>query len=164
MIGEISKAWAYFRKYGFRRTIFDRDTPFLIQFGKYGICGVCSLIVFLIVTKIAEAFYPEYFGAGVSDAVRASALPWLHFAAFIPSNFTAYGLNRWLVFTPGRHGVFKELSLFTLVSFISFGIGELIPVYLVKNFSVPNNVAHLSFVISSAMVNFVCRKFFVFEK
>ncbi len=161
---EIKKAWTYFKKYGFIRTLLSRDTPFLIQFGKYGLCGICSVITFLIVTKLGENLFPEYLGADISGDIRARYIPWLHFAAFIPSNFTAYALNRWLVFTPGRHSLRKEISLFTLISFISFSAGELIPIFLVKNYNAPNGIAHFSFIITSTMVNFVCRKFFVFEK
>lgn len=161
---EVAKAWYFFREHGLKATIFARNAPFLIQFGKYGVCGVLSVVVFLIVALLGENLFPQYFGGSASTETRARFLPYLHFAAFLPSNFTAYALNRWLVFTPGRHSLRKEISLFTLISFISFAIGELLPVWLVANFAVPNAVAHLSFVISSAMVNFVCRKFLVFEK
>ncbi|MDG2322879.1 MAG: GtrA family protein [Akkermansiaceae bacterium] len=160
----IGEAWSHCREHGFKKTLLSRDTPFLIQFGKYGVCGVLSVVVFMAVAKTGEHFYPEQFSLDLSEGQRAKNLFVLHLFAFLPSNLTAYALNRWLVFTPGRHSNRKELSLFTLISFISFAIGELIPVWLVNSFNVPNNVAHLSFVISSAMVNFVCRKFLVFEK
>ena len=160
----IGEAWSYFREHGFKKTLLSRDTPFLIQFGKYGVCGVISVIVFLAVAYAGEAFFPDHLGSDLPKETRAKYLPYLHFAAFLPSNFAAYGLNRWLVFTPGRHSTGKEATLFTVISFLSFSIGELIPVWLVSSFGVPNTIAHLSFVISSAMVNFVCRKFLVFEK
>ncbi len=164
IIQEISKAWSYFRKYGLHRTIFDRDTPFLIQFGKYGICGVLSLVIFLLVVTGAEYWFPEYLSTDLPPRTLAWHVAVVHFVAFLPSNFTAYALNRWLVFTPGRHSVARELGLFTLISFISFSLGEFLPFWLLSNFQVPKPVAHFSFVVSSAMVNFVCRKFFVFEK
>jgi hypothetical protein len=56
------------------------------------------------------------------------------------------------------------MTLFTIISFISFGLGELITFLLVTGVSVNNTVAHFSFIIGSALVNFVCRKFLVFEK
>jgi len=160
----IGEAWSYFREHGFKKTLLSRDTPFLIQFGKYGVCGVLSVVVFFAVVKTGEQFHPERFTLDLPESQRSLNLFVLHLAAFLPSNFAAYTLNRWLVFTPGRHSTRKELSLFTLISFISFAIGELIPVWLVNSFNVPNNVAHFSFIISSAMVNFACRKFLVFEK
>lgn len=161
---EISRAWFYLREHGLKKTLLARDAPLLIQFGKYGLCGVLSVILFFIVAKAGEALYPASFSTDLPESQRAKNLFLVHLAAFLPSNFAAYALNRWLVFTPGRHSARKELSLFTLISFISFALGELLPVVLVNAFNVPNNVAHLSFVISSALINFVCRKFLVFEK
>ncbi len=161
---EIGKAWNYFRKYGLSRTIFDRDTPFLIQFGKYGICGVISLLVFITVTTIGRSLYPQHFSLDLSQSTRSWNNSLIQFIAFIPSNLIAYILNRWLVFTPGRHQVRKEFALFTLISFLSFSLGLILPVWLVQTFNALNKIADLSFIISSAMVNFVCRKFFVFEK
>jgi len=161
---EVSRAWTYLRQRGIKQTLLARDAPFLIQFGKYGLCGVLSVIIFFLIAKTGESLYPEEFSTDLPESQRAWNLFVVHLVAFLPSNFAAYALNRWLVFTPGRHHPRKELTLFTIISFISFAIGELLPVWLVNSFNVPNNVAHLSFVISSAMVNFVCRKFLVFEK
>ncbi|MGJ8695783.1 MAG: GtrA family protein [Verrucomicrobiaceae bacterium] len=161
---EIAKAWQYFRTQGLRTTLLSRDTPFLIQFGKYGACGVASVIVFLIVANLGQLLFPASFSLDLAPAERAKNIIFLHFAAFLPSNFAAYALNRWLVFTPGRHSARKEISLFTLISFISFSLGEILPIWLINSLNVPNQIAHLSFVLSSALVNFVCRKFLVFEK
>ena len=160
---EVSRAWKFFREHGVKKTLLARNAPFLIQFGKYGVCGVLSVIVFLVVAKTGEHFYPDHFSTDLPEGQRSKNLFFLHLVAFLPSNFAAYALNRWLVFTPGRHSPKKELTLFTTISFISFAIGELLPVWLVNAFNVPNDVAHLSFVISSAMVNFVCRKYLVFD-
>jgi putative flippase GtrA len=149
---EIAKAWSFFRENGVKQTILSREAPFLIQFGKYGVCGVLSVVVFLIVTFVGEALFPERYSKDLPEFKRAINLIPLHLVAFIPSNFTAYFLNRWLVFTPGRHQFKKEMTLFTIISFISFGLGELITFLLVTGVSVNNTV------------NFVCRKFLVFEK
>jgi len=164
LVKEITKAWQYFQEHGFKATLLARDTPFLIQFGKYGFCGVLSLITFLIVTTLGQKLWPTYFSLDLPPSQRALHLVILHFIAFVPANFTAFALNRWLVFTPGRHSFRKELTLFSLISFLSFGIGEILPVWLVRSLNVPNYAANISFIVSSALVNFVCRKFFVFEK
>ena len=161
---EIAKAWHFFREQGVMKTITSREAPFLIQFGKYGICGVLSVVVFFIVTELGRAIYPAPFAETLPDSLRARNNVILHFIAFLPSNFTAYFLNRWLVFTPGRHTFGKEMALFTLISLISFTIGEFIPHQLVSNLGIPNRLADLSFIISSALINFICRKFLVFEK
>ena len=165
MIGrELASAWRFCRENGIKRTLLYRDTPILIQLGKYGMCGVLSVIVFLVVTTFGEWLFPCSFSEDLPERNRALNNIPLHFAAFLPSNFAAYALNRWLVFTPGKHSFGKEISLFTLISFLSFSLGELLPFFLVDTVAVNNTVAHLSFVISSAMINFLCRKFLIFKK
>ncbi len=164
IVREITKAWTFFRERGFREILLSREAPFLIQFGKYGVCGVLSVIVFFIIVFLGESLFPESFGQELHGNLRARNIALLHLAAFLPSNFTAYALNRWLVFTPGRHSARKELILFTAVSFLSFALGEFLPFWLIKNANVPTFVVHLSFVLSSALVNFGVRKFLVFEK
>lgn len=161
---EIGKALRFYRENGLKQTLLARDAPFLIQFGKYGLCGVLSVVVLALAIYLGEALAPGNFDPTLPDGILAWNTAVLHFIAFVPSNFAAYALNRWLVFTPGRHSPRKELTLFTLVSLISFSAGEILPVWLIHNFSLPRPVVHFSFIISSALVNFVCRKFLVFEK
>ncbi len=160
---ELRKAWSFFREKGLKESILSREVPFLIQFGKYGLCGVLSVLVLAAIIALGEGYFPQYF----SPELTARTLAWntalLHLIAFIPANFTAYGLNRWLVFTPGRHTPQRELTLFTLISFLSFSLGELIPFWLIQNLEIPRALIHFSFIISSALVNFICRKFLVFE-
>lgn len=160
---EIEKAWRFYRKAGPRGTLLARDAPFLIQFGKYGLCGVLSVVILAAVIFLGEVLTPSLFSADLPDRSLARNTAILHFIAFVPSNFTAYALNRWLVFTPGRHHARKELTLFTLISLLSFSAGEILPIWLIHSFSLPRPVVHFSFIVSSALVNFVCRKFLVFE-
>ena len=164
IVRELGRAWEFFQTNGFKKTLLSREAPFLIQFGKYGVCGVISVVVLLLVTWGARQLYPEAFALTLDPAKRSFNNSVIQFIAFVPSNFTAYALNRWLVFTPGRHSTKVELTLFTIISLISFSLGLVLPVWLVNTYNVPNGAADLSFVISSAMVNFACRKFLVFEK
>ena len=164
IIREIKAAWTFFRKEGFKTTFLSRETPFLIQFGKYGVCGVLSVVVFAFVIFLGETAFPQFFSSDLPSQELAKNTAILHFIAFVPSNFVAYGLNRWLVFTPGRHSFKKEMTLFTIISLLSFSIGEVLPFWLISNFELPRPVVHFSFIISSALVNFVCRKLIVFEK
>lgn len=161
---EIEKACSYFREKGFKETLLSREAPFLIQFGKYGVCGFISVVVLLAVTWTARALFPDAFAMTLDPEKRAFHNSIVHFIAFVPSNFTAYGLNRWLVFTPGRHSTRKELTLFTIISLLSFSLGEIFPAWLVSAYNIPNGIADISFILSSALVNFACRKFLVFEK
>ncbi len=161
---ESKLAWSYLRSHGLRASLLGRDTPFLIQFGKYGLCGVLSVLVFLIVTLAGQHLSPDKFSLDLTTTTRARNIVLLHFLAFLPSNFSTYYLNRLFVFTPGRHNPLKEIGLFTLISFLSFSLGEILPLWLVSQHNVPNGIAHGSFIISSALINFAARKFLVFEK
>lgn len=161
---EVKAAWGFFRREGLKNTLFSRETPFLIQFGKYGVCGVLSVVVLLAVVWLGRIISPAAFAESLPEATRATNNTILHFIAFLPSNIAAYLLNRWLVFTPGKHSTSREFWLFTVISFLSFTLGQVLPQWLVRDFDVANSIADLSFIISSALVNFACRKIFVFEK
>ncbi len=161
---EIKLAWNFFRQNGIKETILSRQAPFIIQFGKYGICGIVSVVVLTLIIIAGEILFPQHFSETLPKEIRAKNNLILHFIAFVPSNFTAYFLNRWLVFTPGRHSFQKEMILFTIISLISFTAGEILQYFLIINFETKQAIAHASFVVSSALVNFICRKFFVFEK
>ena len=161
---ELAKAWHFFQEHGFKKTLLTREAPFMIQFGKYGVCGVISVVVLGLVILLGETLVPHYFSNNLPNKTIAWNTVILHFLAFIPSNFVAYGLNRWLVFTPGRHSGKKELTLFTIISLLSFSIGEILPFWLINNLDLPRLAIHFSFILSSAMINFACRKFLGFEK
>lgn len=83
--------------------------------------------------------------------------------AFIPSTLVAYFTNRFLVFTPGKHGIWVEFGIFALISAISYVGGSMASDWIVKSFSVPGYIGSLGFMVSSAMVNFICRKFIIFK-
>lgn len=163
IIREVVKARQFFREQGFKKTLLARKAPFLIQFGKYGICGVLSVLVLALVIYLGETLAPQFFTNRLPNRTVAWNTAILHFIAFIPSNFAAYGLNRWLVFTPGRHSRKRELTLFTIISLLSFSIGEIFPLWLINHLELPRPIVHFSFIFSSAIVNFICRKFLVFE-
>jgi hypothetical protein len=53
--------------------------------------------------------------------------------------------------------------MFTLISSISFGLSQAAGPFLVHKFGWPTNMAILSNVIASMLLNFAGRKFFVFK-
>ena len=87
--------------------------------------------------------------------------------AFLCSGVVAYVLNVLFVFTPGRHSKWMEITLFVLVSMVSY-VGGITAVKMVfKTFGegpLLSVIANLGFAFTSAMVNFVCRKFIIFSK
>ena len=144
------------------------NPPLWAQFFKYGICGVLSVIILILTVQFIEHSFPEFLDKkALSDSQFQLNLTIALFCAFVPSNFFAYFSNRMFVFTPGRHTFFKEMSYFTIISAISFAGGELGKRAIVS--AQPDNpyivlLATLSFAISSALVNFIARKYLVFSK
>ncbi len=149
--------------------LWTRDAPAVIQFGKYGMCGVASVVVLLACTySLTYTLLPAMEGmtvdgAPISDALRERNLMLANIIAFLPSNLTAYALNALWVFTPGRHSRWTEFGLFTGISAVAFAAGLVGP-KLIGWFGVSTHFAELSLVVTSALVNFVCRKFLVFLK
>ena len=93
--------------------------------------------------------------------------------AFLVATVVVYFLNIKFVFTSGRHSRQKEVFLFVAVSGISYVAGiiavDLVFRYLsdmqalasiTRYLSV---IANLGFAVTSALVNYVCRKFIIFK-
>ena len=94
--------------------------------------------------------------------------------AFALSTVVAYILNVAFVFTSGRHSKQKEIILFVGVSLTSY-VGGMVAVDLVFRYlgniealagvtRFLSVIANLGFAVTSAMVNYVCRKFIIFQK
>lgn len=153
---------------GFASWLHSREAPATVQFLKYGICGVLATLVNIVIVVIAGATvlptFPGLVGEPIPDATREINLKLANLVAFPIANFAAYYLNVFWVFTQGRHSRWKEFWLFTLVSAISFAAGLVGGPMLIGWFGVPSWVAQAGFVVTSALVNFVCRKFLVFLK
>lgn len=148
--------------------LISRDAPVSVQFVKYGLCGVVSTIALLaIVFPLSHWVIPAadgmiIDGVEISDATRQRNLIINNFIAFPVANGVAYFLNTWLVFTPGRHSRLYEFTIFTLIAAISFGAGLLVGPMLIKSLGISSILAQGFLVVTSAVVNFLCRKFLVF--
>ncbi len=151
------------------KVIFDeimlKEGPLWAQFFKYGVCGVLSTAVLVLVLAMFHWYAPEYMAddPSVSAEVRKSHMRVALFTAFVPSNLFAYFTNRWLVFTPGKFGFWSEMGVFTFISVVSFMGGELGKNWII-DLDYPNWLAAGAFAVSSALVNFVARKFLVFSR
>lgn len=149
------------------KVIFDelmlKEGPLWAQFFKYGVCGVLSTAVLLLVLAIFQWYAPAYMSDGLSADLRKSHMRVALFTAFVPANLFAYFSNRWLVFTPGKFGFWNELAVFTFISIVSFSGGELGKNWMI-DLDYPNWLAAGAFAVSSALVNFVARKFLVFSR
>jgi putative flippase GtrA len=171
---QISEIQKYVTSHSIRETvgwINSKESPGLIQFVKYGICGIASTIVVLGLWKLlGSTILPCFTGMELADgslideATRKRNNILVNLIAFMPANFVAFFLNVLWVFEPGRHSKLKEFSLFTLISGFSFGAGVIGgPELLIGVFGLPSIVSQLGLVVTSALVNFVCRKMFIFK-
>ena len=94
-----------------------RDVHPVIQFMKYGICGVTALIVQAVVYfALSRWGLPALESNAPDRSVRADHALINTAIAFVFSNATAYLLNARWVFTPGRHSRVTEFLVFTLVN------------------------------------------------
>jgi putative flippase GtrA len=140
-----------------------RDTHPAIQFMKYGICGVGSLIVGQGIWLALSLWVWPALDPDLPNEVRALHSTYNNMVAFFFGNLAAYITNSLWVFTPGRHHRVVEFFYFTLVSTVAFVIGLAVGPMLIRMYGISTLLSQLLLVVSSVMVNFVCRKFFVFK-
>ncbi len=135
----------------------------LVQLLKYGFFGGLSFLIFIIVSEGIELLLPEWVSESLPDAVRSTRLNFIQTAAFIPANLFAFWSNRNFVFQKGRHRPGTEFTLFMVCVTLSYIGGILASRYLVEIYGWPNFLASVGFAFSSALVNFIARKFLVFK-
>ncbi len=82
---------------------------------------------------------------------------------FFISNFTAYVLNMLWVFKPGKHSRHKEITLFYVVAIISFVIGTSLAWGLIRAFGISTTDAYAVNLVVAVLINYVCRKYWVFH-
>ena len=140
-----------------------RDTHPLIQFMKYGICGVGSLIIGQGIWLALSIWVYPALDSDIPKEVRALHSTYNNMISFFFGNLFAYVTNSLWVFTPGRHHRVMEFIYFTLISTLGFGIGLFFGPLLIQIYGINTLLAQLMTVFSSVLVNYVCRKFFVFK-
>jgi putative flippase GtrA len=141
-----------------------RDIHPFLQFIKYGLSGVCATIVHGTAFYLSAKFLIPGLDENCPDRwERAKASVPNNGIALIFSNLMAYWLNTKWVFTQGRHSLLKEFLMFTLVNLPGAICGGLVSYYIFRQ-GWPDWVGFIGFVIPSVMVNFACRKLFIFAK
>jgi putative flippase GtrA len=147
-----------------------------IQFIKYSLCGGTAMAVDMITFFLAawllfpalteSDIFVRIFNIEVEpipEYVRTLNFCLANAIAFIISNLTAYILNILFVFKAGRHNRWKEVGLFYLVSAISVGIGVGIGAVLIASFNMSTTVSYIAKAVSTTLINFAARKYFVFQ-
>lgn len=162
------------------RQFFQREAHPVVQFIKYGIAGaiatgthiltffVLSLWVFpaMLADTGVDAMLINWLGIDMPElaaATRQRNFIINNLLAFLLGNVVAYGLNFYWVFHPGRHRRHIEITLFLVVSAISLAVGVQIGVWIMRVFGATTTVAQLGNIIAAVMINYVCRKYFVFK-
>jgi putative flippase GtrA len=147
------------------RLFHSREAPPAIQFLKYAICGVGALIVHTSVyLGLIYLVWPELNDPKMDDWLRAKSTFAPTAIAFLFSNAFVYWLNMKWVFTPGRHSPVKEFLLFTVVNLPGALCGSLAQAGLVYFLHWPKWAALAGFILPNVLINFICRKFFIFQK
>lgn len=148
----------------------------VIQFLKYGIVGgVATLAHIVLFYMVAWKIFPAlqdsdivaaFLGLQVTQvtvATRSLNSMLANGISFIFSNMFAYIANIYWVFEPGRHNKFVEISLFYIVSGISFIIGTVIMGCLIRYFGVQTTIAFAVNIAIAVMVNYFIRKNYIFK-
>lgn len=154
----------------------QREASLPVQFLKYSISGGVAVAVhiiffYLLSWLIVPALKDDDVVArllnltvtAVSDGVRARNAVINNWLAFIFSNFAAYVLNASWVFHPGRHSRLVEISMFYAVSAISIAVGSAVMGVLIHSFGMSTTLAFGADIVASALVNFVVRKYYIFD-
>jgi putative flippase GtrA len=165
------------------KNILSHDASPIIQFIKYGIVGVMSTLIQILVFYVVactilkcltqdDAFFKFLDMLGVtysnltvddSDSVRAFRAAIATGVGFFFANIFCWIMNRLFVFKPGRHFWLVELVLFFGVSLIALGVGIAVQTVLIKYAGWTTSSAFIIEIVSSFVINYVVRKFFIFK-
>ena len=154
----------------------QRDAGPLVQFIKYAIAGGIATAVdmgvfFFLAWRVFPALRDNdpvvkrlHITVRPVDEVARSRRFVINTAiAFMFSNLTAYLINIYWVFQPGRHTWYVELALFYAVSGVSICVGTFLGWAMIKYAHLSTSTSYVGKMVASLMINFVCRKFIVFK-
>ena len=136
--------------------------PLWAQFFKYMVFGFIATGVLGMVYVLARMFFGDYIADDLPKETLKSHLGRVMLVAFVFANIVAYITNRMFVFTPSARHWTVEFMIFLVVSGVSFWAGNSAKDWFIDA-GLHKDVAALSFAISSALVNFIARKYLVFD-
>lgn len=143
----------------------SREAPVTFQFLKYAILGVLTTLVqHGLFTWFSHTWFPAHdylVEGGIPGLVKEKNAVLSNLLAFPVAVIFNDAANVLFVFTPGRHSRLREFGLFIGISFGTFAAGLLSGPILISRGLDPW-IAQAALVITSALLNFVCRKFLVF--
>ncbi len=166
LTAQLGQVVAYHRTHRLGETLAflaSKDAPFIVQFAKYGFCGGIAFITQNVIAYwLSKTYFPAFDGLPV--AVLKQNQIYANLVALAASNLVAYITNVLWVFTGGRHSRLVEFLIFSAVNVVSGTAGILAGPWLRDVIGTNWWVAQASLIVTSTLVNFVCRKFFVFAK
>jgi putative flippase GtrA len=152
------------------------DSRILVQFIKYALAGGLATLTHITVFHlVAWKLFPalqqsdhavRFFRLKirqVNDFSRARNSMISNGCAFVISNMVAYIVNILWVFERGRHSMPVEILLFYAVSGVSMLIGTMIMGLLIRRFGMLTTYAFGSNIVTAVLINYVVRKFFIFQ-
>ncbi len=143
----------------------SREAPVTFQFAKYAALGIITTLVQVgAFTWFSHTLFPAHdylVEGGITPAIKERHAIFSNLLAFPFAVLFNYVANVCFVFTPGRHSRSRELALFVGISFATFAVGLLSGPALISRGLDPW-IAQGVLIVTSALLNFVCRKFFVF--
>ena len=160
----------------FLQQFLQRDASPLVQFLKYAIgggvaTGVDMLVFFFVAWRIFPALRENdpvvtrlrLTVRHVEEDERSRRFIMCTAVAFIFSNLTAYLINIYWVFEPGRYAWYVELLLFYAVSGISIVLGTALGWALIRYLHLSTSFSYIGKMLASLLINYVCRKYLVFK-
>lgn len=165
---DLSSALQHWKTKGLRSTLswlHSQEAPVTFQFAKYIVYGGLTTVVHLgLFAWISHQYFPAHdylVEGGIPDELKEKNAIISNLIAFPVAAAVNYLFNVRFVFTSGRHSRGKEFALFIGIGFLSFAVGLFSGPFLISRGLNPW-FAQISLMISSALVNFVCRKFLIF--
>ena len=191
-IGQIRLIWAHYREHGLKKTLawfHGKDAPVIVQFGKYAVAGGIATAVsqglwLVLCFTVFPAFSAEEIetyrsflakihidlptleieSLDLTDSERAKNSTIANAIGWFFANIVAYLANVWWVFEGGRHHRALEFLYFTIISGISTLAGIAAGPLLIELFGISTGASQLSLLVTAVLVNYACRKFFVFKR
>jgi putative flippase GtrA len=168
LVSDFVRVRQHWRAHGTRTTLAwlgSLDSPVSVQFLKYVVFGGIASIVHLgIFAGLSHTVFPahDYLAVGeLAGALKQRNAIISNLFAFPVAASVNYLFNIAFIFTAGRHSRIREFTLFFVVSLASLAAGLLCGPFLISHGLNPW-IAQGGLMVSSTLVNFLCRKFFVF--
>lgn len=168
---------------GWLRAILSREPHPLLQFIRYGIAGVAAMAANLLFFWLCMEWVFQAPPVAGSDTQQLPESLWQlgawlaemgndpqvaayvksNTVAFLMANAVAYVLNFKWVFQSGRHSRHLEILLFLGVSLFAFVIGTAVASVLVGTYGINEYIAKMSDIVFAILINYLCRKYLVFQ-